>query len=176
MRIFYILVLTSVLVSCSSLKQNNIEISNHIADLKRIISKPIFNKSSKTIINEIELCKIGFSSQWLSSVSKRKGFHSVKTTVVIDFINNYENSLFISAHDETEDGITIQRWGDLIEINLFEEAEVKKVTLINSNSDKSITNYNTDYVSIGVSEPSNFKQISELLDVLNLISTSCKSL
>ena len=54
--------------------------------------------------------------------------------------------------------------------------EVKKVTLIDSNSDKNITNYNTDYVSIGVSDPSNIEKISELLDVLSLISTSCKSL
>lgn len=176
MRIFYTLLLTFLLVGFSSIKQTNIEISNNLTDLKRIISKPIFNRTSKITINEIELCKITLSSQWLSNVSKRKGFHSVKTTVIIDFINNYEKSLFISAHDETEDGITIHRWGDLIEINLFGDAEVKKVTLIDSNSDKNITKYNTDYVSIGVSDPSNIEQVAELLNVLNLISTRCKSL
>jgi len=91
-------------------------------------------------------------------------------------LDNYKDSLFISAHDETEDGITIQRWSDLIEINLLGETEVNKVVLVNSNSDEIITKYNTDYVSIGVSEPDNFEQIAELLDVLNAISTRCKSL
>jgi len=176
MRILLVLFLISIIVSCSSIKQGNNAISAHLIDLKRITSKPIFNKSSKITINESELCKINISSQWSSKVSKRKGFYSVQTITEIDFLDNYKDSLFISAHDETEDGITIQRWSDLIEINLLGETEVNKVVLVNSNSDEIITKYNTDYVSIGVSEPDNFEQIAELLDVLNAISTRCKSL
>lgn len=175
MRVIFISFLL-ILNGCSSLKRDESEVANHISDLKFIISNPIFNETSKMQIKETGYCKLELISDWSKEVSKRKGYSFVKTSIEVNFTNNYKNSLFISAHDENEDGKTIQKWNDRIEINLLKEVEVTKYVQATQSSKVKALKYYTDYVSIGVSDPDNIEQIALLLDAINSISSSCKSL
>jgi hypothetical protein len=175
MRLLIILFLTLLNISCSTI---NNKPNNYILDfsnLKAIISDSNFNQNSTISIRNIDTCKIEFKSHWSKEVSERKGFYSVHTAIIIDFSNNYKNSLFVPAHDVIEDGVVQQRWSDLVEINFIKNAEVKKVTLKNESSDGFMKFYDTDYLSIGVSKPEKKLKINELLKAFDSIHRGCIS-
>ncbi|MBA6348285.1 MULTISPECIES: hypothetical protein [unclassified Colwellia] len=176
MQNVFLLSLTIMLLGCFSSKAEEQQTPTNFEKLDQVLSHTIFQKNSKITLNIIEPCKAEFISEWSSEVSKRKGFYSVKTFVLVDFKNNFKNTTFTSAHVTSEDGHSYQSWGDVIDLNLFENSPVKKVVLMNSNSDESVSSYNTDYISIGVGEPENYDKISELLKVIDLVSSGCKSL
>lgn len=164
-----------MLLGCSS-KAEERKTPKNIEKLNQILSNSIFQQTAKITLNIIEPCKAEFISEWASQVSRRKGFYSVKTFVLVDFKHNFKNTNFTSAHVTSDDGHSFQSWGDVIDLNLIENSAVKKVVLMTANSKESVSTYNTDYISIGVAEPENYDKISELLKAINLVYMDCKSL
>jgi len=175
MRVLIILILTILNTSCSTVKNTPNNYIMNFSKLEAIISDSNFNQNSTIIIRNIDTCKVEFKSHWSKEVSERKGFYSVHSAIIVDFTNNYKNSLFVPAHDVIEDGVVQQRWSDLIEINFLKDAEVKRVSLENKSSDGFMTFYNTDYLSIGVYKPDNRAKINELLKAFDSVHRSCIS-
>ncbi|TWX45745.1 hypothetical protein [Colwellia hornerae] len=175
MRVLIILILTILNTSCSTVKSSPNNYTLNFLNLEAIISDPNFNQNSTVIIKNIDTCKVEFKSHWSKEVSERKGFYSVHSAIIVDFTNNYKNSLFVPAHDVIEDGVVQQRWSDLIEINFLKDAEVVKVSLENESSDGFMTFYNTDYLSIGVYNPDDRVQINKLLKAFASVHRSCIS-
>jgi len=176
MQKIFLFCLFFTLLQSFSLNAEERKVSKYIEKLGQVLSHSIFQQNSKITLNILEPCKVEFSSEWARDVSKRKGFYSVKTFVVVDFKYNNKSTTFTTAHVTSKDGHSFQSWGDVIDVNLIENTSVRKVVLSTSNSLETVSSYSTDYIPIGVAEPDDYNQISELLKAINLVSTRCKFL
>ena len=143
MRLTLIFSLIFLVVSCTKVNTKSDSYKVNFSKLKAILSDSNFNQAATISIKNIATCKIEFISHWSKEVSKRKGFYSVNTAVIVDFSDNYQDSAFTAAYDVIENDVVTQRWGDLVEINFQRAAEVRKITLEKASSDGVIKRYKT---------------------------------